>query len=243
MLAWLLWAVAAADEPELSAADQARARELFLHGQALYDEARFDEAAAAFQLAYSLSGKPLLLYNMASPLERLGRWAEALDALQKYRPHAPPEEVEALDRRIAGLQAKVDEERAKEQALADAERKAATPTVVVQEPERRGPKPAAVALFGVGAVGLGSGTFFTVRALSARGEWTDACVDGDPRLCPDTVDPLVRRDRTSGLLADVSWLLGLGAIGGGVAVSLGGGGSADLSWSVGPGGLVVGGAW
>ncbi len=133
---WLALAVARADEP-LSVEDEERARQLFVHGQERYDQ--------------------------ASALERLGRWDEALEALEQYRDDARPEELETLERRITSL---------------------------------RG----SVALLSVGAAGLGSGAAFSARALSARGQWTEQCVQRDPRLCPSSAAALVQRDTVSSLM-------------------------------------------
>jgi hypothetical protein len=77
-------------------------------------------------------------------------------------------------------------------------------------------------LWGVGAVGLGSGAIFTGRALSARSDWTSQCIDGETLLCPNQSADLVQRDRTASVIADVSWVVGVGAAGAGLIVALGG---------------------
>ncbi len=203
----------AQEEPE--SADVERAKELYFKSLEYYQQARYDEAVEALQEAYALAARPNLLYNMASPLERLGRWEEALDALKRYRPDAEPEEIDAIDRRIANLELKVAQERADKEALEAAKNQPPPPT-------KTGPPVAAYALIGTGIVGIGSGTLFTARALSARSDWTGQCVDGDARLCPASASDAVKRDRTSSVIADVSWVLGVGATGAGLAIALGG---------------------
>ena len=208
----------------LTAEDEQRARDLYEHGEALYAEAKWDEAAAAFRISYNLSGKPLLLYNMASCYERMADWPKALEALRQYRPSASDDEADTIDRRIASLEARVADATAKDQALAEAQRKAAEPAPVVVVPapaaERKRVNPVAASLIGLGVVGVGSGTFFTVRTMGARADWTGSCVDGpDGRLCPASADELVNRDNTSGLLADLSWLVAAGALTAGVVVA------------------------
>jgi hypothetical protein len=215
----LLAAAAFAQAPTLSPEDEQRARDLYEHGEALYAEAKWDEAAAAFRISYNLSGKPLLLYNMASCYERMGNWSQALTMLKQYRPSASDDEVETIERRITSLEARVAEIAAKDQALVDAQRKAAEPVPVPVPDTRKRVNPVAASLIGLGVVGVGSGTFFTVRTLGARSDWTGQCIEGDTLLCPSKADPLVKRDNTSGLLADVSWLVAAGALTAGVVVA------------------------
>ena len=231
----LVGSSARAQEP--SEADVARAKELYLEGRSLYDEARYEEAVAALQEAYRLAPTPGLLYNVASPLERLGRWQEALDALKQYRPDARPEELSGVDRRITALELKVSQERADAEALARAQQQSAEPAKV-----RKGPPAGAWVLYGVGVAGLGTGAVFTGRALSARGEWTEACTD-EPRICPSSSADLVNRDRSSSLVADVAWIVGAAGAGAGLVVSLGGKKSADLTIGAHPSGLWLGGGF
>lgn len=214
----LVVASALAQEEQLSPEDVKRAKVLFEQGEALYAEARFDEAAAAFQLSYALSRKPLLLYNMASCYERLGEWDKALDALERYRPYAAADEVDAIERRLANARAEVEEVVARDRALAEAREQATAPAPAPTTGGKR-IDPVPVALFSAGAISAGAGTFFTVRTLNARSDWKALCVDGDPTLCPVAADPLVRRDNTSGLAADLSWLLAAGALTAGLVVT------------------------
>ncbi len=67
---------------QIVASPDARARELYLQGDREYQAGRYEQAVAAFQEAYRLSGRPLLLFNLANAYERLGRYAEALEALR-----------------------------------------------------------------------------------------------------------------------------------------------------------------
>jgi len=219
ILAMLVGAVSPALAQEASEggeSDLERAKALSLKSTQLYAEARYEEAVEALREAYELAPRAALLYNMATPLERLGRWNEALDALKGYRPSAKPEELDAIDRRITNLEMKVAQQRADREAVEAAKNQPAV------EPSRKGPPAGAWVLLGTGAVGLGSGTVFTLRALSARSDWTGQCTDGDARLCPASATDAVSRDRSSSLIADVSWVVGIGATGAGLAIALGG---------------------
>ena len=217
----MIWLVAGAfaEEPQLSAEDLQRARVLYEQGEALYSEARWDEAAAAFRLSYALSKKPLLLYNMASCYERMGEWEDALESLEAYRPSASADEAETIDRRLAALRLKVEEIEAKDRALAEAQQRAAQPAPAPAPVANRGPAPLPIALLSAGALAVGTGTFFTVRTLDARADWRALCTDADPLLCPAAADPLVRRDRTSGVVADLSWILSAGLLTTGLVVA------------------------
>ena len=212
-----------------------RARVLYEEGTRLYEGGLYEEAVEAFKIAYALSRRPLLLYNMAQTMERIGQWDEALAALVDYRDEAPPEEMETLDSRISALQARIDER--------EAEKAANTPEPVVVQAPRRGPPPGAWALFATGGVGVGVGSVFTARALGARSEWAALCVDGaDGLVCPSTATDLHKRDNTSSVVADVGWVVGVLGVGTGVVVTLGGR-SSDLTVAAGPRGIRLGGRW
>lgn len=189
------------DPSVVTEADDARARELFQNGAALYDEGRYEDAIAAWREAWRLSGRPLLLFNMANAAERLGRWSEAAALLNRYRAFAPEEEREVLERRIVNI-----ERRAKEAPLPS------TP-----------PKPTAgvpilpIALFTAGGAGIVTGTVFGLQALDAREEAEDLCAVSDAATwCPSTAEPALTRGRTSALGADIAFGVGIGAIAGGV---------------------------
>jgi len=89
--------------------DLVRAQELYENGARLYDEGLYEEAIAAFEAAYTLSKLPELYYNIANAYERLAKWQEALDALNKYRAFAPTDERETLDRRMRNLERRINE--------------------------------------------------------------------------------------------------------------------------------------
>lgn len=203
-----------------------RARELYENGEILYNEGRYEDAIVAWEEAYRLSNRPALLFNIANAYERLGRYDEALDALNRYRAYAKAEERDSLDRRIANLERRRDEARA---AAASA---APTPTPPPVEPTPApvapapapaagGLRPAPVALAGVGVVGLGVGTVFGLQARSARAELATLCVGGDEGpICPDSAAPLLAQDQRSALLADVSFGVGAVALAGGLTLQL-----------------------
>lgn len=185
LVGWL-----AAATPE---ADQ-RARELYENGAVLYEEGRYEDAVAAWEEAWRLSGRPLLLYNMANAMERLGRWEEAMDLLNRYRAYAPADERDVLDRRIRNI-----ERRAVEQEVVAA----------AVRPEAARVPLVPVALGATAAVGLGVGAGFAGVALAARAEAAERCVavDGE-RYCPADAADALARDRRASAVADVALAVG-----------------------------------
>lgn len=215
------------------AAIDARARELWENGAILYNEGRYEDAILAWDEAYHLSERPLILTNIANAQERLGLWQDALETLNRYRAYAPAGERDSLDRRIANL-----ERRLAEQAQAPP---VSTPVAATSAgPGRALP----AALLAGGVAGLGASAGFGVLAVRARDEALGLCVSsGDGVLCPSAAGDALGRDRRYSLIADAA--LGSGAVlaAAGVAALLRvRGGSAPLQAGVGPtpgGGVVV----
>ena len=87
VLAVLFLLVASPAFAQPGATDE-RARELYLLGDDLYSQGRYEEALAAFEEAYRLSERPLLLFNIANAQERSGQWQGAIESLEGYLPHA-----------------------------------------------------------------------------------------------------------------------------------------------------------
>lgn len=227
-----------AGEPDPDSENDQRAKALNEEGSRLYEQGLYEEAVQAFKIAYSLSRRPLLLYNMAQAMERIGQWDQALAALEDYHLDAEDAELPALESRIAQLKARI----AERDAAAAAAAAAAAQPVVIQEP-RRGPPPGAWALFATSAVGVGVGSVFGGQALGARGAWTEACVEGQQGLiCPSGAQEDWSRDNRSSLIADIGWIVGAGAGAGGVIV-VAVGRAEPVGLQAGPGWLRLAGRW
>lgn len=165
-------AAPAAPPPSSEDGDQARAKELFENGATLYREGSYEAAILAFEEAFRLSRRPALLLNIANAQERLANWKSARDTLERYRALSRAEEREAIERRIANLDERLAEERARaEEARRRAELGAAAATTSAAEigptpapppPRRRdgrGRRTAGYALLGAGvAIGGGFGS-------------------------------------------------------------------------------------
>lgn len=102
----MLWAVAAfasgpaVDEPT----PEVRAAEIYDNGTLLYDEGLYDDAIAAWQEAYRLSGLHPILLNIANAYERLQRFEEAIAVLNRYRAFARPDEREQIKERVRAIE-------------------------------------------------------------------------------------------------------------------------------------------
>src|SRR5690554_3535451 len=64
--------------------DDVEARLLYQAGVSAYDAGRFEEALERFQRAYELSGREMLLYNIATAAERARQDEIALDAYERF---------------------------------------------------------------------------------------------------------------------------------------------------------------
>lgn len=207
----------------------ARARELYLRGDRHYAEGRYEEAVEAFRESYELSGRPLLLFNLANAYERLGRYEEALAALRDYAPHAPVEEEDQIRTRIANLTRRAEERAAADRGDPNGARGDGTTDgratdagttgtdgagTASPPPGGHGPPDLFVAGAITGVVGVATivaGAVFGGLALDARGEAETHCATvGGRTLCTTAAEDALGRDDTYAVLADVGLFGGLG---------------------------------
>lgn len=118
---------AAQDSP--SSSRDAEARALFEAGRVAFGDGRFEDALSYFQRSHELSGRPELLYNIATTADRLRREREAVEAFEGYLaavPDAPNRrEVEGRLRVLREEIAREETETAERAAREAAERDAA----------------------------------------------------------------------------------------------------------------------
>lgn len=226
-------AVARADE------DEVRAKELYRNGERLYEEGLYEDAILAWERAYDLSKRPLLLYNMANALERIGRWEEALQRINQYRALAPEAERETLNRRMQAIERRLekkrrsdaDEARLAEVARAASERSAQANSgrsiginsvaLQAQPRGRRGPPAGTLALLGLGGAGLASSAVFSGLALQARNEAALLCQGiGETVFCPETAADSLSRDAQFSLGADIGLIAGGATLGTAIILSI-----------------------
>lgn len=85
------------------------AKRLYLNGKMLFEEERYGDAVTAWNKAYEISHKPVVLYNVAIAYEKLEQYQDAIDTLYQYRIYAPLEEQDELVAKIEELKVKLAE--------------------------------------------------------------------------------------------------------------------------------------
>lgn len=235
-------AQAQAERAAPSADDDRRARELFLLGDRLYEEGRYEASVTAFTEAYRLSHRPLLLFNLANAEERLGRLDAAAQHLREYLPHAADSErdvvrarIESIEERAAAAAAAAQADGADGTSGADGAQGATEDgtddgtddgagsgsTGAVEPPPSHALRGAAIASLAVGGALVATGVTFGFLARSARDDARAACpsVDG-ARVCSTDARGPLDRDRRDSLIADLGVGIGLAAVATGVALWL-----------------------
>ncbi len=102
-------AAGAQDAPAPDLSDE-EARNLFEAGRSAFIDGRFEAALGHFQGAYELSERPVLLFNIASCLDRLRRDAEAVDYFERYLEAIPDAENRTeVEGRLRILRAEIAE--------------------------------------------------------------------------------------------------------------------------------------
>ena len=194
----------------------AQARVYFKNGRYHFENGHYEEAISAWTLAYDLSERHQLLYNIASAQERLGQWQEALNTLNTYRSHADPDEWTSLERRIKNLERRIDEQ--EEQERQEERRITFTPDFdAAPEPGASSNRAWALPISLGGTVMLAAGALLGVKARSVGEDAKSGCQELESGwLCSNEVADPIRQQRGLALGADLSMGLGALAAAGGV---------------------------
>lgn len=209
--------------PALAQNRDAEARRLFEDGDRLYQEGRYEDAIVRFEESYALSGRPLLLFNMANAYERLARYASAADALRRYLPNAAPAETEMIQTRITMLERRAAEQQAP--TPTPTPDPAVPPVTATDGGGLTGTQVAGVVLLGSGAALLVGGVVVGLLTLDPRSQLDELCVEG---TCPRAAEDPASQNSTLSLLADIGMFGGVAlAIGGLVLVLVGGADQAE----------------
>jgi tetratricopeptide (TPR) repeat protein len=252
------------------AANDQRARELFQKGDTAYAEGRYEEALAAFQEAYDLSGRAQLLFNVSNALERLARYQEAVDALEKYLASGKTKDRDIVQKRLTNLKKRVEEQKKEQEKLAKEEeekrkkeeeerqkREAAQgasnggrnggaqagPSGPKEPPKPETPILPWILIGGGGAV-FATGAVFGILTLGARSDAKDGCTDAPSgHLCSQEASSALDREKTFGLVADIGMVSGLVLAGVGTYLLITSKPEPYIKVGVRPGGVVVGGTF
>lgn len=177
------------------------ARALFDAGEVAYANGQLDRALGHFQRAYELSRRPLLLYNIASVLDRLRRDQEALEAYERFLELQPDSDRAAfVEQRIAQLQNQL----AESEAAAPTQPESADPPVLSGgEDDASGPPAEGLALLVTGSALLLGAAGTLVWTVVANDRVTECGQLG----CLNPSDFVTERDVALGLT------IGLGVLG------------------------------
>lgn len=86
----------------------ARSRKMYDVGGAFYEAGRDEAAVEAFEEAYELSQRNVLLLNIANAYERLGNLEATIKTIDRYLPFVEPENKSARIKRQELLKAQLD---------------------------------------------------------------------------------------------------------------------------------------
>lgn len=196
----------AQSEEEAIEAEQAlneeRARRLYNIGDDHYAHGRYEEALAAFEESYELSGHPTLLYNMANAQERAGLTLEAVESLEAYLPHAEEHEQAAIEARIVSLRERAER--------VDQLRGPETPEVEENDPvDLKGPL-----LLAAGGAAIITTAVLWIRVAGVRSDHDGECNDVQGRnVCRSSAQALEQKDRRLSISADVLMVAGVAVAG------------------------------
>lgn len=185
-------------------AEDARARELFLEGEAHYAAGRYELAAERYLEAYELSQRAELLFNVGNAYERLGDYEKAARYLTEYVNTPKARDVVSVRERIRRLEAAAAEQKRR----AEQERQQAAPPDAVVETPAPAPAPErglsrstwwfiGSGASAAGAVGLG------LLALNAGSNAARDCADTGRPVCRDTASSSLTQETVFAIGADV----------------------------------------
>lgn len=156
----------AQEDPSL----EGEARGVFEAGAAAYEGGRYEEALGYFQRSYELSGRPALLYNIATAAERAHQDELALSNYERYLERVPDSPVRArVTTRITALRRRLGPAAGGGGASVDP-----VPWIVVGAG-------AAVAIAGGVLLGLGLSDRATVEGAQDGAVWSEGAADAYAR--------------------------------------------------------------
>ncbi len=191
---------------------------LYKEGDRRYAEGRYEEAIELFEKAYTLSPRPLLLYNMANTFERMGEYQRAAEALKRYIDSGGAAGVDTLRQRLRQIETRAAERAGELAELADLRKRPVTCPAQVACPLRpidsgRSDRWSYV-LMATGGVALVSTVVFGVMARSAGSDARAQCVNGPGgRLCSSQAEEALDREGRFALVTDISAVVGVAALG------------------------------
>jgi tetratricopeptide (TPR) repeat protein len=190
------------------AVDETQAREAFSRGRIHYDNGEFDQAATAFEEAYSLSHRHALLYNLYLAYRDANQQEKAAEALRNYLDRVEViENRPQLEARLKaledGIAARKAQEAAKAQAAAAPSSNAAathSEASLGEEPENKHWWVTPVILGSAGAAVMVGGVATGLMANSKQKELDDKCMNG---TCDPSLKATADSGKTLALVTDI----------------------------------------
>jgi len=201
------------------------ARTHFESGAAYLQQSDLDGALREFENAYRLSPRPEILLNIATVYERMGKWSDAVSALERYLKDAPDgEHAGTVQVRIENLKKRLEESAAppaapppaeqanQEQPPPPAKAEAAPPKQAEVAPATPneaaqaggGSLPAYLVLGGAGLAAVGA----VVTGLMAKSEYDDLESSCKPNCTDDELGKSKNLALTSTILTAVAVVAG-----------------------------------
>lgn len=195
-----------------------KAKQAYKYGEQLFNEGNYSEAINAFLRAYKLTQRYQLLYNLALSYQFSANLEKAKYYFEEYQRLAPADQWNEAQKRIEHINAILASKEAQEEATQEENRQEEkTNTLIRKRIVIKIPWWATPAMWGVGTVGVASGLHFGMKS-QAEGELANQyCIEG---FCSDRAKESFSSARTSAVIADVAWGVGLTAIGGAVWLQL-----------------------
>ena len=180
-----------------------KAKQAYKYGEQLFNEGNYPEAIKAFQRAYDMTNRYQLLFNLALSHQFSANLEQARYYFEEYQRLAPSEQWNEAQQRIDNIDAILENKEVQE-----------TEEVVEEQPNDAYstlPKWVSPVMWSVGTVGIASGLYFGIQSQTSAKQAVEYC-QGD--LCTGSAEASLSSARTSALIADVAWGVGLTALGG-----------------------------
>jgi hypothetical protein len=207
--------------PKVTDPNTAEAKRLFDEGANAYGTGNYEEAIKLWKAAYQLSGKPLILDNLANAYEKLGDLRQTREYLARWRDAAPPEELPMLDARIRTLDGRIarEDEIARKAAAEKAARDAQAQAAAAEQQERSWLPGTILASIGGAAVIAG----IVVDAVAnGKRPPSSACMKSSTgqELCQTSAESGIATSNRMAIAGDVTWIVGAAAVAAGVVLVL-----------------------
>ena len=193
-------------QADTRSAEERRTDALLQSAEILRKDGRIVEAIEAYSRAYEISQDHQLLLLIAELSEQREDYAAAEKSLERYRSQLPKEEQPAVDKRLQELAERQQARLAKEKQQQQQEQK---PEETLQQYSSAKPSQwIDRSLMGLGAASALTGTLYGLETMNIRKEMRSEYCKYNSRgetVCAFEGSPLLEKEKTLSLVADLSW--------------------------------------